>query len=66
MLAFRMERLEQRDLAGDFEALRQRMEERILGLEDRSVRALEQVGETIALLERRMLEADLDHHAKSA
>lgn len=42
-----------RDLATEFEALRKRIEERILGVEQRSVRTLEQVVDTVTLLEQR-------------
>ncbi|HYD87347.1 MAG TPA: hypothetical protein VEA80_07725 [Vitreimonas sp.] len=41
------------DVAADFQALRKRIEERVLGVEQRSVRALEQVADTMAVLERR-------------
>jgi hypothetical protein len=46
---------EQGDLAGEFETLRSRIEERVLGVELRSVRTLEQVVDTVALLEQRLL-----------
>lgn len=49
----RFEALEQRDLAAEFEKLRQRLDDRILGVEQRSVRALEQVADTVALIEQR-------------
>lgn len=52
------------DLASEFEALRQRMEERIHGVEQRSVRALEQVAETVSIIERRFHAGDSE--AKSA
>lgn len=41
------------DLTQAFEALRTRVEERIVGIELRSVRTLEQVADTVAMLERR-------------
>lgn len=44
------------DVAAEFKTLRQRIEERILGVEQRSVRALEQVADTMAVLERRFNE----------
>lgn len=56
----RLTELEQRDMAGDFAALRQRMEERIAGVESRSVRALEQLGETVGLIEQRFSRAETD------
>jgi hypothetical protein len=43
------------DLAADFDALRRRMEDRVLGVEQRSVRALEQVADTMAVLEQRFV-----------
>jgi hypothetical protein len=46
---------DQGDLATEFEALRSRIEERVLGVELRSVRTLEQVVDTVALLEQRLL-----------
>ncbi|MGE0741439.1 MAG: hypothetical protein AB7O98_08860 [Hyphomonadaceae bacterium] len=49
----RFTRLEQVDFLSEFEALRRRLDDRILGVEQRSVRALEQVAETVALIERR-------------
>ena len=52
------------DLASEFEALRQRMEERIHGVEQRSVRALEQVADTVSIIERRFHANDGE--AKSA
>lgn len=52
------------DLASAFEALRQRMEERIHGVEQRSVRALEQVADTVSIIERRFHQSEGD--AKSA
>lgn len=54
----RLSSLEQRDIGAEFETLRKRVEERVLGVEGRSIRALEQVGETIALIERRAQERD--------
>ncbi len=49
-----LQELTRRDLAAEFEVLRVRVEERMLGVENRSVRALEQVSESIALLEHNM------------
>lgn len=41
------------NLAAEFDALRRRVEDRILGIEQRSVRTLEQVADTVAMLEER-------------
>jgi hypothetical protein len=41
------------NLAAEFDALRRRVEDRILGVEQRSVRTLEQVADTVAMLEHR-------------
>jgi localization factor PodJL len=41
------------NLAAEFDALRRRVEDRILGVEQRSVRTLEQVADTVAMLEQR-------------
>jgi len=41
------------NLAAEFDALRRRVEERILGIEMRSVRTLEQVADTVQMLEER-------------
>jgi hypothetical protein len=60
---------EQGDLATEFEILRSRIEERVLGVELRSVRTLEQVVDTVALLEQRLLNArepDEEQAAQSA
>jgi len=46
-------------IAQSFEALRVSVEERILGIELRSVRTLEQVADTVAMLEERLMGADL-------
>jgi hypothetical protein len=56
----RLAELEHRDIAADFANLRLRIEDRILSVEQRSVRALEQVSETVALLEKRLIEAAED------
>lgn len=50
----------ERDLAIAFEALRRRVEERIIGVEQRSVRMLEQVADTVAMIEERFVEAQRD------
>lgn len=65
MLEARLAALETRDVAADFEALRKRIDERVLNVEQRSVRALEQVSETVAVIEKRML-AGADRASKSA
>lgn len=52
----RLSELETRDVAGDFDALRRRIEDRIMGVERSSVRALEQMADTIALIEKRYAE----------
>jgi hypothetical protein len=57
----------QPDLTAAFESLRSRIEERVLGVELRSVRTLEQVVDTVSLLEQRLLNAPQDEQeAKSA
>ena len=57
----------QGDLAAEFEELRRRIEERVLGVELRSVRTMEQVCDTVALIEQRFLSNEPDEaEAKSA
>jgi hypothetical protein len=46
------------NLAAEFDGLRRRVEERILGIEMRSVRTLEQVADTVQTLEERFLNRD--------
>lgn len=46
------------NLAAEFDALRRRVEERILGIETRSVRTLEQVADTVQMLEERFMGGD--------
>lgn len=46
------------NLAAEFDALRRRVEERILGIEQRSVRTLEQVADTVQMLEERFMGRD--------
>lgn len=46
------------NLAAEFDALRRRVEERILGIETRSVRTLEQVADTVQMLEERFMGRD--------
>lgn len=43
------------DLAAAFDTLRRRMDERVADVEQRSARALEQVADTVALIERRFV-----------
>ncbi len=45
------------DLAAAFDTLRRRMDERVADVEQRSARALEQVADTVSLIERRLLSA---------
>jgi hypothetical protein len=61
----RLTELEQRDVAAEFETLRRRIDDRILSVESRSVRALEQMAETVSLIEKRYIdgEDDLAHSA---
>ncbi|MBK8544723.1 MAG: hypothetical protein IPL62_14940 [Caulobacteraceae bacterium] len=46
------------NLAAEFDALRRRVEERILGIEQRSVRTLEQVADSVQMLEERFMGRD--------
>ncbi len=62
----RLAELERCDVGGQFAALRQRIEERVLGVEQRSVRMLEQVVESIALVERRFSQGDEPAATQSA
>lgn len=52
-----------RDLAVAFDTLRKRVEERILGIEQRSVRTLEQVADTVAMIEERFIAGQRDEAA---
>ena len=54
------------DIASEFQELRQRIEDRVLGVEQRSVRALEQLAETMEVLEQRFNNGDGHGTAKSA
>jgi uncharacterized protein YdcH (DUF465 family) len=54
------------DVAAQFKDLRERIEERVLGVELRSVRTMEQVCDAIALVEQRFLNGDQQAEAKSA
>ncbi len=66
LLERRLAEFEPPDFAAAFEALRQRVEERVLDMERRSVRTLEQVSETVALLEQQFLSGDEDAVVRSA
>ena len=61
----RLANLEQYDIGVVFAELRARIEERILGVEQRNVRTLEQLSDTVALIERRFSEDD-ERAARSA
>lgn len=52
--------------ASAFEELRRRIEERVLGVEQRSIRALEQVADTMAVLEQRFSQTEEERAARSA
>ncbi|MGE0294508.1 MAG: hypothetical protein AB7P97_19315 [Hyphomonadaceae bacterium] len=54
------------DLATAFDALRKRVEDRILGVEQRSVRMLEQVADTVAMIEQRFVQGRDDADARTA
>lgn len=54
------------NLAAEFDGLRRRVEERILGIEQRSVRTLEQVADTVQTLEERFLDRLSDGERQSA
>lgn len=62
----RFRRLESFDFAVEFQELRRRLDDRILGVEQRSVRALEQVAETVAVIERRFHGRDDENVARTA
>lgn len=66
VLEHRLAAIEAPDYAAEFDTLRQRIESRIHDIEGRNVRALEQVGETIALLEQRFARRGDDKVASSA
>ncbi|HRE46028.1 MAG TPA: hypothetical protein PKY87_18950 [Terricaulis sp.] len=61
----RLTELEQRDVAADFDSLRRRIETRISDVERSSVRALEQMANTIELIEKRYAEGE-DAFSRSA
>ena len=62
----RLVELEQRDVGTAFAELRARIEDRILGVEQRNVRTLEQLNDTVSLIERRLLSDEPDEEALSA
>lgn len=49
------------DIVAQFQDLRARIEDRIHGIEQRSVRTLEQVADTVAMIEQRFLDAAADN-----
>lgn len=55
-----LEEPDTRDLAAEFDALRARIEERIIGVETRSIRTLEQVADTVSMIEQRFIQAGGD------
>ena len=59
----RLAELEQRDIGSAFAELRARIEDRILGVEQRNVRTLEQLSETVALIERRFAAGEEEERA---
>ncbi|MBI3439229.1 MAG: hypothetical protein HY054_11385 [Proteobacteria bacterium] len=56
----RLGELEHRDIGTAFAELRARIEERILGVEQRNVRTLEQLSATVELIERRFADSEAD------
>jgi hypothetical protein len=62
----RLSELEDRDIGVAFAELRARIEDRILGVEQRNVRTLEQLSDTVSLIERRLLSDEQDQEALSA
>ncbi len=62
----RLTALEQMDVTSQLDLLRRRFEDRLTGLEGRSVRALEQVAETVAHIERRFHQASEDETWRAA
>jgi hypothetical protein len=62
----RLEQLELRDLGGEFVELRRRIDDRILGLEQRSISALERVCDSVAAIEQRLLHEETEREARSA
>ncbi len=62
----RLADLEKYDIGVAFAELRARIEDRILGVEQRNVRTLEQLSDTVALIERRFSAADEQRAALTA
>jgi hypothetical protein len=63
----RLDELELRDFGAEFIELRRRIDDRILGLEQRSITALERVCQSVALIEQRLTHHDEDaRDARSA
>jgi|GEM_PF-1788559 len=62
----RLDELELRDLGAEFIELRRRIDDRILGLEQRSINALERVCDSVALIEQRLLQSGPDRDVASA
>lgn len=62
----RLDELELRDFGAEFIELRRRIDDRILGLEQRSITALESVCESVALIEQRLAHDDEARDARSA
>jgi hypothetical protein len=62
----RLDELELRDLGAEFIELRRRIDDRILGLERRSIEALERVCDSVAAIEERLSHKDDDRASQSA
>lgn len=62
----RLAQLENQDLATAFENLRQRLDDRLLGVELRGLRTLEQLEETIGLIENRFADEAGSRESQSA
>ncbi|MFT3728645.1 MAG: hypothetical protein QM759_12545 [Terricaulis sp.] len=56
----RLDELELRDFGAEFIELRRRIDDRILGLEQRSITALERVCDSVAMIEQRLTQQDED------
>lgn len=56
----RLDELELRDFGAEFIELRRRIDDRILGLEQRSISALERVCDSVAMIEQRLAHPDDD------
>jgi hypothetical protein len=59
----RLAELEKYDVGIAFAELRARIEDRILGVEQRNVRTLEQLSDTVALIERRFADGEAEERA---